>query len=176
MSQFPLLILLIVSQGQLGEGSLSDHMTWEHGTITLEASARRVYSDGTEPVDQIFQKAKCVKCHKIPGVQGAQGTSGPTLIMGTIAPHRPKARSYTGHATTVREYVEESILFHNRYVVPGYRKAKIQDDYTRRLSAGALQVMVEYLSGLEQGHLPTTRCLVSAGCERSDWLPEKSFG
>lgn len=65
---------------------------------------------GKLPVSEIFSKAMCVACHTIPGIQGAVGVVGPKLMEKTNVPIRLRDPSYKGDATTVREYIMESIV------------------------------------------------------------------
>src|SRR5439155_23334033 len=75
---------------------------------------------GDEPVNEIFIKALCFACHTIPGIQGAVGVVGPKLVEKTNAPNRLKDQKYKGNATTVREYIMESIITPSKYVVLGF--------------------------------------------------------
>jgi hypothetical protein len=111
-------------------------------------------ADGSEPVDHILAKAQCVVCHIIPGIPGATGTIGPKLTMKTVGPARIKDKNYHGKATTTKEYVTESILYPNTYVVDGYRDYMMPIVFGTKLSAIAIDKMVDYLSQLEEGKAP----------------------
>lgn len=69
-----------------------------------------LFATGEEPVGQIFRKALCVACHIIPGIPGATGALGPALNMKSAALVRLNDLKYSGKATTIREYITESIL------------------------------------------------------------------
>ena len=106
---------------------------------------------GKDSVDQIFGQAKCVLCHTIPGISGAVGVIGPKLVEGTNAPLRLKDPGYRGQANTVRDYVMESVISPGTYVVKPFQDNVMPRDFGERLSAGALNKIVDYLSKLEEG-------------------------
>jgi mono/diheme cytochrome c family protein len=109
---------------------------------------------GEEPVDQIFAKAQCVVCHTIPGIPGAMGTLGPKLVEKTNAPNRIKDPAYKGHAKTVREYITESVISPGTYVVKPFPDGLMPKVFGQKLSAGALNKIVDYLSQVEEGKEP----------------------
>jgi cytochrome c2 len=111
-------------------------------------------ADGSEPVDQIFQKATCVACHTIPGIAGAVGTIGPKLVEKTNAPTRLKDPAYKGAAKSVREYITESVISPSTFVVKGFPDNTMPKEFGKKLSAGALNKIVDYLSQLEEGKAP----------------------
>jgi cytochrome c2 len=141
----------VLSTGVLGIGDHSGHFADTKTARSLLAS-----SVGDEDVEQIFQKAKCVQCHKIPGIRQAHGRVGPSLVMGTTAPKRLRDPRYSGSAKTTREYILESILNHNQFIVKGYRSTPMPIDYNKQVSGGALDKMITYLSNLKEGKLPPT--------------------
>lgn len=109
---------------------------------------------GDEPIEEIFGKAACGGCHTIPGILKATGTVGPSLAMKSVASLRLADPTYDGSATSVREYVVESILFPSLYVSPGYPDDVHPKVYGEQLSARALYRIVEYLSQLEEDTAP----------------------
>lgn len=109
---------------------------------------------GDEPVDKIFAKAQCVTCHTIPGIPGATGTVGPKLVEGTNAPKRIKDSDYKGGAKSVREYITESIITPSAYVVKPFPDNVMPKIFGKKLSAGAVNKIVDYLSQLEEGKEP----------------------
>lgn len=111
-------------------------------------------ADGSEPVDQIFQKATCVACHTIPGIAGAIGTIGPKLVEKTNAPTRLKDPAYKGTAKSVREYITESVIAPSTFVVKGFPDNTMPKEFGKKLSAGALNKIVDYLSQVEEGKAP----------------------
>jgi mono/diheme cytochrome c family protein len=118
------------------------------------AGAGGLLADGTEPVDQIFAKAQCVVCHTIPGIPGAMGTVGPKLVEGTNAPNRIKAADYKGNAKTVREYIMESVVTPSTYVVKPFPDNVMPKIFGQKLSAGAINKIIDYLSQVKEGQPP----------------------
>jgi mono/diheme cytochrome c family protein len=119
-----------------------------------EAAAGGVLATGEEPVNEIFTKAVCIACHTIPGIEGATGKVGPKLVEGTNAPNRLKDSNYKGKATSVREYITESILNPSVYVVKPFPDDQMPKDFGQKLSAGAVNKIVDYLSQLKEGQEP----------------------
>jgi cytochrome c2 len=111
-------------------------------------------ADGTEPVDQIFAKATCTMCHIIPGIPGAVGKHGPKLVMKTLALARRTDKGYGGKARSARDYIIESILYPSRYVTTGYPDNLMPKEYGTKLSALAIDKMVDYLSEIEESKTP----------------------
>ena len=109
---------------------------------------------GDEPVNEIFTKALCFACHTIPGIAGAVGAVGPKLVEKTNGPLRLKDPNYKGNATTVREYIMESILTPSKYVVPPFPDNIMPKDFGKKLNAAALNKVINYLSQLEEGKPP----------------------
>jgi mono/diheme cytochrome c family protein len=117
-------------------------------------AAGGVLATGEEPVNEIFTKAACIACHTIRGIEGAIGKVGPILEEGSNAPKRLKDGNYKGHATSVREYITESILDPSAYVVTDFPDNQMPKDFGKKLSAGAVNKIVNYLSQLKEGKEP----------------------
>lgn len=100
---------------------------------------------GDEPIVEIFTKAGCPVCHAIPGIPGAVGQVGPPLTLGVTGAQRLSDSSYQGKASTVHEYVVESVVDPSVFVVPGYPERTMPVWYGAKLSALALQKIAEYL-------------------------------
>ncbi|MCA9472640.1 MAG: c-type cytochrome [Nitrospirales bacterium] len=100
---------------------------------------------GEEPIPKLFIQSGCAACHTIPGILAAKGREGPRLVLETNGPKRLADPNYHGKATTVHEYIMESILEPGAYVVPGYPDRVMPRWYGKKLSAGALDKMVAYL-------------------------------
>jgi cytochrome c2 len=109
---------------------------------------------GDEPVDQIFTKALCFACHTIPGIPGASGAVGPKLTEKTNAPLRLKDSAYKGKATSVREYIMESIIDPSAYVVKPFPDKIMPKDFGKKLNAAAINKIIDYLAQLEEGKPP----------------------
>lgn len=111
---------------------------------------------GDEPVNEIFTKALCFACHTIPGIPGAVGQVGPKLVEKTNAPKRLKDPDYKGKATTVREYIMESILTPSMFLAKTPEGKPFPDnimpkDFGKKLNAAAINKIINYLSQLEEG-------------------------
>jgi cytochrome c2 len=132
----------------------AERMAGEQGSNVATAQAAMPVISGKDPVEQIFSQAKCVLCHTIPGISGAVGVIGPRLVEGTNAPLRLKDPEYHGQAKTVRDYVMESVISPGTYVVKSFQDNVMPRDFGERLSAGALNKIVDYLSTLEEGKAP----------------------
>lgn len=117
-------------------------------------AAGALLADGSEPVDQIFAKAQCVACHTIPGIAGAAGTIGPKLVEGTNAPTRIKDPTYKGSAKSAKEYITESVINPSAFVVKGFPDNTMPKVFGQKLSAGALNKIVDYLSQVQEGKEP----------------------
>ena len=109
---------------------------------------------GDEPVNEIFTKALCFACHNIPGIPGAVGAVGPKLTEKTNAPQRLKDPAYKGKATSVREYIMESIITPSAYLVKPFPDKIMPQDFGKKLNAAALNKIIDYLSQLEEGKEP----------------------
>jgi hypothetical protein len=109
---------------------------------------------GDEPVNEIFTKALCFACHTIPGIPGAVGVVGPKLVEKTNAPQRLKDPAYKGKATSVREYIMESIITPSAYVVKPFPDKIMPQDFGKKLNAAAINKIIDYLSQLEEGKEP----------------------
>ena len=107
-------------------------------------------STGDEPIEKLFVQSGCAACHTIPGIDAAKGREGPRLVVGTNGPKRLLDSNYRGTATTVREYIMESILTPGAYVVPGYPDRVMPRWYGKKLNAKALDRITTYLQTLTE--------------------------
>lgn len=108
---------------------------------------------GDEPLIDIFTRSGCPVCHIIPGIPGANGQVGPPLVFGTTGSQRLKDPGYRGQAKSVHEYIVESVLEPQRFVVRGYPEHTMPNWYGSRLSALALEKMASYLERQTEGSL-----------------------
>jgi hypothetical protein len=128
----------------------------------------------TDAPDQIVTKMGCFACHKIPGIAVAKiGMVGPLLIEGTNAPNRIKSPEYQKlfkegkvHATTPKEYVMESIMTPQLFIVPGFQDDMLKD-FSTKFTFAALSNMADYL--LQQ----TAEKAIKDGLDR---LPQEKEG
>ena len=106
----------------------------------------------TDTPEQIVQKGMCFACHKIPGISLAKsGMVGPLLIEKTNAPNRIKSAEYQkavkegkAHARTAKEYVMESIMKPDAFIVPGFAD-DMPKDFSHKFTVSGLEKMVDYL-------------------------------
>ena len=106
----------------------------------------------TDTLEQIVQKGMCFACHKIPGISLAKaGMVGPLLIEKTNAPNRIKSAEYQkavkegkAHARTAKEYVMESIMKPDAFIVPGFAD-DMPKDFSHKFTVSGLEKMVDYL-------------------------------
>lgn len=86
----------------------------------------------------MFNAAGCNACHVL-GDANAVGVIGPTMEgIGTIAAERVPGQS-------AEEYIHQSIVKPNEYVVEGYPANVMPQDYELRLSEQDLDALVKYL-------------------------------
>lgn len=100
---------------------------------------------GDEPIIDMFTRAGCSACHVIPGIPGANGRVGPPLTLGTTGLERLNDPTYRGSAKTVHEYIVESVLEPQRFIVQGYPEHTMPAWYGSKLSALALEKIASYL-------------------------------
>ncbi len=114
-----------------------------------------VFVVGTETPQEMINKLGCPLCHTIPGVEGAVGELGPKLHEKINAPKRIKDSRYKGKAKTGREYVKESILNPNAYIVfneeagEPYPEGVMPQDFANKLSVNALEKLVDFISNTQ---------------------------
>jgi len=114
-------------------------------------------SNGDPAVLAAFQKGACGSCHGIDGIPNAVGVVAPSLSnLSMAAEEHLKSDAYTGVATTVEEYIRESILDPNLFIAPtcptgacapNVMPAALADTLTE----DELNSIVTYLNGLPAG-------------------------
>ncbi len=100
---------------------------------------------GDESLVDMLTRPGCPVCHIIPGIPGATGQVGPPLVLGTTGVQRLNDPEYRGPAKTVHEYIVESVLEPQRFVVQGYPAQTMPTWYGSKLSALALEKIAAYL-------------------------------
>jgi len=119
----------------------------------LDASKVALPDDTPE---QIVQKMGCFACHRIPTLAIAKtGMIGPLLIEKTNAPNRIKSPEYLkakaegkAHANTPKEYVMESIMHPDAFIVPGFADDMLKD-FSKKFTFAALEKMADFLLTLD---------------------------
>jgi mono/diheme cytochrome c family protein len=95
-----------------------------------------------DPRDQlgkrVFVEEGCGNCHVLTDA-GSLGNAGPSL--NTLG---PAARTYRP-GRPPEDYIRESIVDPKAYVVKGFRRGVMPDDYGKRLSREELDALVSYL-------------------------------
>ena len=136
-------------------GPAQDHPVEPGTALMATLSPEKIpLTTGEEPIDEIFTRAGCPVCHTIPGIAGANGQVGPKLVLGTTGTQRISNSAYRGQATTIRDYVVESVLDPERYIVPGYPGRTMPAWYGLKLSALALEKIATYLEQQTEGEQP----------------------
>lgn len=109
---------------------------------------------------EIVGAMSCGLCHVIPGLENAEGKVGPDLsAMEARAAAALNNSDYVGEATTVKEYIRESILTPNAYLahdcpareggIAPCRASTMPPNFGERLTARQLEVLVSYLADLK---------------------------
>ncbi len=140
------------------QGSESQSSTAQGGSPVKQTNERKPVisranvplATGDEPIPKLFIQSGCAACHTIPGILAAKGREGPRLVLGTNGPKRLADPNYHGTATTVHEYIMESILAPGVYVVPGYPDRVMPRWYGKKLSANALDKIISYLERVSE--------------------------
>lgn len=151
------MLLLVIGGGVLATfGGVMFNLTMSPPPGLPQTSATQVslanvpLATGDEPLDRLFKQSGCIVCHTIPGVKNAKGREGPKLVLGATGLQRLADPKYTGTATTVREYIVESILSPGAFVVAGYPDRVMPEWYGQKLSAKALDKIADHLEGLTE--------------------------
>lgn len=109
---------------------------------------------------EVYLAKGCAACHAIRGV-GAQGAIGPNLSkIGAVAEERIASESYKTNlkdqppATTAAEYIRQSILHPNAYIVAQCPQGPcpagvMPQNYEQQLTPEELNNLVDYLSSLK---------------------------
>jgi hypothetical protein len=127
-------------------GPAQEHQVEPETALMATVSPDKIpLTTGEEPIAEIFTRAGCPVCHVIPGIPGANGQVGPKLVLGTTGQQRIQSSNYRGQAHTVHDYVVESVLDPERFIVPGYPGRTMPAWYGSKLSALALEKIAAYL-------------------------------
>ncbi|MEW6568666.1 MAG: c-type cytochrome [Chloroflexota bacterium] len=87
----------------------------------------------------------CTGCHVLSTVGPAWNPSSTEPGIGERAAARIGQADYAGHATTAQQYLVESTLLPDAYVVPGHAAGVMPPSYGQRLTAQDLADLVAYL-------------------------------
>jgi mono/diheme cytochrome c family protein len=99
---------------------------------------------------QLAQSAEggCSACHELSAVGPAWAASGSQPGIATQAGQRISESDYTGTATTAQQYLLESIVLPNTFVVAGYQENIMPRDFGQRLSAQQVADLLAYMDSL----------------------------
>jgi hypothetical protein len=117
----------------------------------------------TDTPQDMISKLGCAGCHKIPATNATVGVIGPLLIEGTTASRRLTSSEYVArvragkaHASTPKEYVMESIVNPNAFIVPGFATetappaSPMPHGFGRKLTYDALDRLSEFLLAIDE--------------------------
>lgn len=143
-----LAILIVVMFQNTPSGTAASQSLVEAGpTLTVMAAEANAAHEMTGTVRVVDLPANCAGCHAIEGTD-AGGESCPDLSdIGAVAAARLEDPAYSGSATTVEEYIRESIVDPFVYIV--------QDDPTYEIAPG-MSLMPENsydVSGISEAEL-----------------------
>jgi len=136
----------------MGEGTASgtDYFPFIEEDSGGEDEEAPIFVTGNEDIQTMINTLGCPLCHTIPSVKGAVGTLGPKLTtpqyIGSFT--NPK---YKGKAKNLREYVVESILKPNVYIVfnkeelEPYPEGLMPITFRQQIADKALNKIVDYL-------------------------------
>ena len=104
-------------------------------------------SENNSDLDAVFAASGCVACHVVEA--DATEVIGPNMVgLGSRAAAAIEAADYTGEATTVEEYIRESILNPQIYLSPDYAPV-MPVTYQDSLTEEEIDQLVEYLQTFE---------------------------
>ena len=118
-----------------------------------------------------FEKGACATCHTIPGVPNAAGVLGPDLAnIALNANEHFKSDSYTGKAKTAEEYISESILDPNLFIVPNCPTGACTPNVmpatlSQTLNTDEINAIVQYLNQLPDGAFGASTTNASAATQ-----------
>lgn len=111
---------------------------WIGSQNTTAEAAAQAASDPLAKGRQVFTNAGCNACHVLADAK-AVGVVGPTLEgIGTAAANREPGKS-------AEEYLHQSIVKPNEFVVEGFPANVMPQDYGQRLSEQDIDALVKYL-------------------------------
>ncbi len=151
-----LLLLLVLIVVGCGKKATPTPTPVPQPTPTPQAKEEKAPEDLTKVALAAIQKGGCGACHTIPGVPNAQGNIGPNL--GTVAKAAEdiiKSPDYKGKAKTAADYIRESIVDPNVYVVPecpgGPCQSGMMPAFKGTLSDTEIDAIVQFLMNLKEG-------------------------
>lgn len=151
------------------------------GTAELSQTDAEPEPVDAEAVIAAFTKGGCGACHVIPGIPNAVGAIGPDLTeIGVAAEEIIVDADYAGEATTGAEYIHESIVDPNAFVVPecpgggACAPGLMPPTFADLFSEDELTTIVDYLASLPEGALSEEAATEAAAKETAPVAPELS--
>jgi cytochrome c2 len=93
--------------------------------------------------EKLFASNGCAACHSF---KEGEKIIGPSLYhIGQTAASHVKGGDYQGHAKTAEDYVRESIVEPNVYIVPGFSAGIMLQDFGAKLNAQNIDDLVAFL-------------------------------
>lgn len=106
--------------------------------------------EGDAAVGEILATAKgCAGCHVTQAIGPGWVASGDNPGIGTRAETRFSEAGYAGQATSAQQYLLESIVNPNAYVVEGYADTLMPKDYGQTLTAEEAANLIAYMLSLK---------------------------
>ena len=94
--------------------------------------------------EKVFNTQACNACHSL---KEGEKIVGPSLYhVGQTAANRIKDSGYRGKAKTAEEYLRESMVDPNVYIVPGYAAGIMIQDFGKKLNAQELEDVIAFLT------------------------------
>lgn len=110
---------------------------------TLGSQALDVGTGNADNGAKLFQAQGCSACHS---VQQGQKIVGPSLYhLKDQATEILKGSDYKGKAKTPEEYVHESIVSPNAYIVQGFPPGVMPQDYAKKLKSQDVNDLIAFL-------------------------------
>lgn len=119
------------------------------GDVEIAAGADKPKDEGPVKTMAAFaEKYECRMCHIIPGIGMTEGETdvGPNLA--GLAKY--KGKSAPG-GLSLTDYVRQSILDPNKFVVKGFEPDAMPGDFAERIRVSELEMAVQYLVGEARG-------------------------
>ncbi len=111
-----------------------------------ETAVKPVDTGVVADIDSIFRKYGCTLCHTDPVTEGNEDVAdtGPSL---TALPEKYINGAPGG--LSLQEYIRQSVIAPETYIVKGYEKGVMPDDFADRMRVSELEMIVNKLGGTQ---------------------------
>ena len=138
---FILLMALVLASATSLEANQQSAQSQSDAGPAASSANDELMSQGLE----VYRQHYCGLCHQLT-LAGTNGAFGPTHDgMGELARARIESSDYQGAATTPTEYIRESIIHPDAYIVPGYSLSPHRMPAYRELTEQELDALVYLL-------------------------------